>query len=134
MSPLEIARQFANALDKDDYAAAGLVIHPACVYVIRDQIFEGRDAILDSYRNASKTGRATFDSLEYASSVTVADDSHAVLDFIDDLVHNGQSHRYRCRQIVTIANGLITGIEHCELDGERASLNTFKRAVGIETS
>ncbi len=131
MSVLEIAQQFAAALDHDDYDAAGAVMHPNCMYAIREKTIEGPAAILDSYRTASQTGRSTFDELHFASSVSRADTTHAVIEFIDDLVHNGQQHRHRCQQIVTIKNERITVIEHCDLDGERESLDAFKRAVGI---
>lgn len=132
MSPLEIATTFATALDCDDYETAASVIHPDCVYTIGDKTIHGRDAIIDSYRNASIAGRKTFDKLEFDSRVTMKDDSRAVIDFFDILTHRGKVHHHRCQQFLTIAGGAVTAIEHHDLPGEREAIAEFKRSVGIE--
>lgn len=133
LTAIDIATTFATALDEDNYNAAGEVIHLDCVYVIRDKTFTGRIAILDSYRTASEIGRATFDTLEYDSIVSMTNDTTAVIEFLDILAHRGRRHVYRCRQVLTIADGLITHIEHCDLPGESDSIAAFKRAVGLDT-
>jgi len=132
VSSLAVAQQFATALDRDDYEAAGRVIYRDCAYAIDGETIIGRDAIVDSYLAVSDTGRAAFDSLEYDSSVSMDDDATAVIDFLDILIHNGTRHEHRCQQILTIEGGWITRIEHRDLPGERESLEAFKRDVGID--
>jgi hypothetical protein len=133
-SPVDVARTLAAALDEDDFATAGRVIHEACTYDINDETITGRDAIIDRYRRASREGRAKLDGLEFDSRVDAHDDQRATITYIDDLTQAGRTHRYTCRQIVTIEHGLVTHIRHVELPDEREALNTFYAQVGLPVS
>lgn len=129
-----IATLLATALDADDFEAATTLLHPDCEYVIAGQTIAGRDAIIDSYRTASRQGRAKLDRLEFASRVDALDAHRAAITYIDDITHAGHSHRYTCQQIVSVSDGVITHIVHVELPSEREALNAFYTQVGLPVS
>jgi len=130
--PLEIARRFAGALDRDELAAACALLGAGCVYVARQATWVGPQAIGASCREASAWGRARLDTLAYESQVEAAPAHQVSILFIDHLAHRGKQHRYACRQLLRIGgDGLIERIEHVELPGQHEALVAFLASVGL---
>ena len=65
--PSSIARQFADALDRDDFASAEGLLASTCLYQARDGEFSGVAAVITSYREASVWAKGNLDLIEYAS-------------------------------------------------------------------
>jgi SnoaL-like domain len=129
-----IALAFAQALDADDFTAAGRLLADDCAYEAPAETLVGRAAIMASYAAASAWVVKTFDDVRYESVVERVTGRTAEVCFIDYLAKApSRWHRYRCRQLLTLdPTGAIVRIVHNEIDGERAALETYFRACGIE--
>ena len=135
IEPTSIAKQFAEALDLDDFATAESLLASECVYEARAGEIMGATAIVSSYREASAWAKDHLDSIQYASRVEDANESRAAVIFIDHITHQGKSHSYQCQQLLSFgANGNIVRIQHVELPGQREALNAFFATVGIARS
>ena len=129
---LDVARRFASALDRDDFALAQALLSDDCVYHIREQTHTGAAAIIETYRAASEWAACAFDAIKYDSSIEALDDGRIAITFLDRLRHKGLAHKHRCRQIVTIDQAVrITRIEHEDLPGEPEAVQSFLDRVGI---
>jgi hypothetical protein len=128
----ELALRFARALDLGDYDVVRALLAPDCHYETRTgPIFEA-DAIVDSYRGASKTARSRFDIVEYESALLGAGIDTAEILISDRLTKNGRQHLYRCRQrLFFTPGGLVSRIVHEELPGERQRLLEFCAGCGV---
>lgn len=128
----EIATAFAKAIDHDDFAAAGRLLSEVCTYDTGAERLTGRDAILDSYVQASRWARSTFDDVRYDSEMLRADARGATVRFTGYLVKAGGAfHRHRCEQDLSIDDrGEIDRIVHRELPGEREALQAFLARCG----
>lgn len=129
-----IVRRLAEALDADDFAAARTLLEDDCVYVGATGTFEGPEAIIGSYAEASAWARRTLDDVRYESETGPADGATVPVTYTDYLLKaGGRWHRYRCRQDVTVGvGGRIARIVHRELPGEREALDAYFRESGIE--
>ena len=129
-----IVARLARALDADDFAGARECLDEACIYMGRDDVWRGPEAIVGSYADASAWARRTFDEVRYASEVGPASGATVPVTFIDYLLKAGARwHRYRCRQEFTVGpGGRIVRITHHELPGEREGLTAYFRECGIE--
>jgi hypothetical protein len=129
-----IAAAFAAALDADDFAAAGRMLADACVYEAPAGRLMGRGSIMASYASAAAWVWKTFDDVRYESAVEHVEDRTAELRFTDYFAKApARWHRHRCRQAVTLdLAGAIVRIVHHEVEGERARLDAYFRACGIE--
>ncbi len=131
-SNLTVVRRFARALDHNDFAAAASCLSPDCRYVFKDETLVGPGAILKSYAENDEWARRVLDRVAYESRVSRRPDGTISVLFIDSIVHHGSSHRYRSRQEISIdAGGLIAGIVHRELPGEREKLEAFLARCGL---
>lgn len=129
---LHLADRFAKALDHEDYATAHALLSHDCVYLLRGQRIAGPDAIIASYKGNGDEANQRFDSIRYGSDVRPADDDQVVIDFWDELTHNGLTHRHQCEQRLRIEHDRITRIEHHDLEGETEALAQFKRDTGLQ--
>jgi len=130
--PIPKAKRFAEALDRDDFATAGTMLAPGCIYQTTDGPLVGAAAICDSYREASNWGKQHLDLLSYESEVQVAQGTAVTIVFIDHIEHRGQAHTYRCAQALHFgAYGFIERIEHVELPGQREALVSYLASVGV---
>jgi hypothetical protein len=128
-----IASRFADALDAEDYGAAGALVTTDCQYSIRDSTISGRDAVIDSYRLNSVSARQRFDAVEYSSQVFEIGLQEARIRFTDRLRIADEWHEYACEQIIRIgADGLVHEIVHTELPGQRESLAEFEAKLRRE--
>ncbi|MGI9244900.1 MAG: hypothetical protein ACR2RV_29120 [Verrucomicrobiales bacterium] len=127
--PIDIAPAvaLAQALDREDYPLARRRLRDDCIYQIRGEVIHGAEAIIDSYRSAGDGGRERFDSLSFESKVHEIGRGQARIDYTDIVTRSGDQHVHRCSQVVEIGDdGLISRIEHVDLDGEREALEAFK--------
>jgi hypothetical protein len=130
-SHLAIAKRFAAALDRCDFAEALGYLSPDCRYEIGLETLVGPDAIVASYRLNAEWGSRALQQVIYESEVEEESGGLCVL-YIDRLTQAGQTHEYRCRQHLSLDDsGQIVGILHEELPGERAHLDDFFRRVGV---
>ncbi len=129
---VEVARQFAHALDHDDFVTTAKLLTPDCVYTIHEQQIIGPEAICDAYREATKWAHENLDKIEYLSEVTLREDGCCTITFIDLISHGGVKHQHTCQQIVLIKDYLISRIQHVELPGEREAVEKFFTMVGIQ--
>ena len=129
--PQAIAKQFAQALDRCDFAEAGRYISSDCRYQTGSEELVGPQAILASYAESAQWGSETLDQVIYESEVQGEGSNLSVL-YTDRITHGGLTHDYRCRQHLSInPAGLIFKIVHEELPGEREKLNEFWARCGV---
>jgi hypothetical protein len=128
--PIEIVRRFAVALDEEDYNSARSVLAAGCVYVFREETYDGPEAIVASYQGNGEAAKA-FDEISYGSRVREGEDGWIVIEFWDELVHRGETHRHVCEQWAKVGDGAVVRIEHRDLEGERERLEGFKKRVGV---
>lgn len=130
-SPRKIASAtlLAKALDREDYLEAEKYLAVDCYYEFREETIEGKDSIINAYRENGEAGKRRFDAIVYESSVVPLGSNKARIDYVDFLTLSGDRHVHRCAQEVCIGDdGLITSIKHIDLDGERESLRKFVKS------
>lgn len=130
--PLTIARLFAAALDRCDFAEASHYLSPDCRYQIGGGELIGPEAIIGSYRDSAEWGSRTLEQVIYESEVEEGQDGLSVL-YTDRIIHHGQKHESYSRQHLTMdENGRIVRIIHEELPGEREALEQFFKHCGVK--
>ncbi len=129
---LATATVFADALDRDDFAAAERCLAVDCAYDSPGDVIAGSAIIIAAYRKNAEWASRTFDEIAYASEVQPEGSASVRINYIDRTVHRGQSHEYRCQQIVDVGDdGLIVRIRHEELPGMREALEAYFVRVGV---
>jgi hypothetical protein len=128
-----VALQFARALDSDDFATLSKLLAPDCMYATRTGTASGREAICESYLEASTWARLNLDEVAYSSEVLRSSDITFVVRFVDRIRHRKLRHVYQCEQLISVSpKGWITTIKHVELAGEREALISFLRDLGLD--
>lgn len=123
---------FVRALDLEEFARAQACLAADCVYEFRGRRLVSPPAIIASYRRAARWASASFDRIRYESAITVEAPGRYRVRFVDLTDHAGRSHRHECEQVLrTDRDGLIIGIEHIDLPGERERLADFLARVGV---
>jgi hypothetical protein len=129
---LQVAEQFAESLDAEDYQAAEAMLSEECEYTCRGQVYRGRAAIIESYRGTGDCAKRGFNNVEYESAVRSIADNVALIHFIDHLCHNDRHFTFECQQLIKVGGDcLITRIEHVDLAGQREALTEFMQQVGV---
>jgi hypothetical protein len=135
MAHIEVVKNFAEALDREDYEVARSLLAPDCTYRVRSKVLLGPDAIIGSYKGSAEWGAANIDSVMYKSRVEAVTDDRFVVRFEDCLRHHGKSLTYASQQLVELDSyGRIRQIEHQDLPGEVERLEAFLREMGIDRS
>ena len=130
-----VAERFAAALDHDDFDAAGKFLAEDCEYFTGKEVLRGRAEIMASYRENGEQARRTFDEIEYASVVQISAGGEPVILFTDRIRKGRLSHRYQCRQRLTVrADGKVAAIHHEEIPGEREKLQHFFAQTAVSWS
>jgi hypothetical protein len=131
---VEVARQFAEALDACDYTRAARFLAAGCRYFRPSaDVLIGRDAILASYQGSDARARRNFDTVDYRSETTPDELGVIRLTFFDELGCAGAVHTFRSSQIVYFdEHTMISRIELVEIPGERERLSAFCAANRIE--
>jgi hypothetical protein len=126
---LERARQFARALDDCDYRIAASYLSATCRYDVGPGDSRiGPESIVASYQESDEKARREFDIVEYDSEVELSDSIGITLMFFDKLRKGGETHVFRCSQVVYFDDDeKIAKIELREIAGERDRLNEFRR-------
>ncbi len=127
------ASALAQALDRDDFVAAEGFLAADCLYESPEGAIEGPAAIITAYRKNAEWAARTFDKIVYASEVEPEGADAARITYIDRIMHRGQSHEYRCRQIVAVnADGLVVHIRHEDIAGARTDLLAYFDRIGVK--
>lgn len=123
---MEAAMGLAKDLDAENYQAAEIRLAVGCIYKFRGRTIKGPRAIMGSYRSNGEKARRQFDEVVYQSSVVPLSANEARIEYIDRLTIAGDTHVHRCYQRVCIdGDGLVCGITHVDLDGQREALQQF---------
>lgn len=110
---LDVARHFAEALDRDDFVAAEGHLAAGCVYNSPSNVVEGAAEIVATYHRNAEWAAATFEAIEYASEVEVIGHRQVRIPYIDRTRHHRRWHECRCQQIIEVGDeGLIVRIRH----------------------
>lgn len=125
MSAQEMVRQFAIALDNNDFEAAGVHLAQGCRYDSPRGVLVGRDAVLGSYAAAAGSKRDVVDRVVNRSNVVERGENRFAIGYTDR-VHAGRLvHTYRCEQHIVVCDGQVNSVTHVEIDGERPALEAF---------
>ena len=130
----EIARQFGESLDKDEFDRTKKLLSSDCNYIIGKEILVGPDRICSSYEQNMIEGRKKLDVLEWGQSrIERINNSEYFVHFTDYLTHRGKKYTHRCKQKLTVnKDGLISQIEHIHDQEEQDQLNNYYREVGLK--
>ena len=129
----EIAERFGHSLDQDDFVTTRSLLSPDCEYSIGRERLLGPAEITKSYEENMLEGRNKLDKLTWGKSwVEPVSTSEFYVHFTDYLVHNGQNYTHRCKQKLSIENGLIVRIEHIHDEAEQGRLDSFYQLVGLK--
>ncbi len=129
----EIARQFARAIDVEDYKAAGKLLAGAAIYSFRGKRMLGRDKILDSFSQSEEWTKHTFDEVYHDNSIRPVSETVVRVRYIDDVSCDGQELHHQSEQLLEIdpERGVITHITHVDLPGEAQKLDLFMKRCGL---
>jgi hypothetical protein len=127
------ARRFAECLDREDYPAAEKLLAEACIYATGGGTIHGPAAIIAEYRANSEWGRRVLERVEYSSRLIESGNEFALVEFRDEIHHNGRRHTHTCRQRLWFGpDGLIVRIEQLSDPEASARLAAFFASVGVE--
>ncbi len=123
----------ASALDADDYETAAANMADEVVYAIGDDVFEGPDAIVASYRQASQLARRLFDEVGYGHVVFPTENPNTFrVAYSDVLTVDGEVLDHMAEQHLTVAPGVgVVRIVNVEVPGEREKLDEFLTSHGL---
>lgn len=129
----EVARQFARAIDVEDYKAAGKLLAGAAVYAFRGKRMVGRDKILDSFSKSEEWTKRTFDEVCHDSSIRPVSETVVRVRYIDDVSSGGSRLHHQSEQLLEVdpERGVITHITHVDLPGETQKLDLFMKQCGL---
>ena len=131
---IEIATQFGNSLDQDDFETTKKLLSQDCEYIIGSDILYGAREICNSYEENMIEGRNKLDKLEWGEcQIEKVSDHEFYVHFTDYLTHKGIKHTHKCKQKLTInSKGKITQINHINNPKEVKKLNEYYAKVGIK--
>ncbi len=130
----EIAIQFGQSLDNDEFDLTKKLLSQECKYIIGDDVLIGPDDICSSYEQNMIEGRKKLDVLEWGkSSIESINDSEYYVHFIDYLTHKGKSYIHKCKQLLLInKDGRIASIKHIQDQEEQDRLDNYYKEVGLK--
>jgi len=130
----EIAMQFGESLDNDNFDATKKLLCQNCKYIIGDEVLIGPETICQSYEQNMLEGRKKLDVLEWGkSSIESINDSEYHVHFTDFLTHKGKSYTHKCKQKLFINDeGQIMSIEHIHDQEEQDRLDNYYKEVGLK--
>ena len=132
MTARDLVEKLAQALDDDDYEAAGAVLAPNVTYDVGGDTIRGREAVLASYRRASEMAHELFDEVGYDHEVKSESSGRFRIHYGDVLTLAGEVMRHRAEQVVTTEpNRGIIHIEDCPVPGERERVDEFLERHGL---
>lgn len=103
MEKYQIAIQFGQTLDNDNFQEAAKVISANCKYIIGDKLLIGPVEICASYESNMIEGRRKLDKLEWGKNqIETINKNQFVVHFTDYLGHRGQEYTHKCAQSLTV--------------------------------
>ncbi|MFB6374728.1 MAG: hypothetical protein ABEN55_16775, partial [Bradymonadaceae bacterium] len=129
----EVARQFAAALDRDDYETARTFLTEETTYTIHGKLYIGVEQIIDRYRRSSEWATSTFDQVAYESSVEPLEENRVRVTFVDHITHGDETLDHTARQVLTVdpEREVIDGIKHDDHADEDESIEDFFEKTGV---
>lgn len=130
----EIAIQFGQSLDKDEFNLTWNLLSQECKYFNGEDVLIGPDDICSSYEQNMIEGRKKLDVLEWGKSrVESINDSEYYVHFTDYLTHKGKSYIHKCKQLLLInEEGQIVSIKHMHDHEEQERLDIYYKEVGLK--
>jgi hypothetical protein len=130
----EIAIQFGQSLDKDEFDIMKKLLSRDCEYIIGEEILIGPEVICQSYEQNMIDGREKLDILEWGQSrIEPINTSKFYVHFTDYLTHKEEKYTHRCKQKLSInEDGLISRIEHIHDQEEQDRLDAYYKGVGLK--
>lgn len=126
------AKEWAAALDNDDFERLPEMLSPDCVYRSPQGVLTGARDIVMSYQSNSVWARHTFDSISWDSECELEPEGTVLITFVDITDHRGEHHVYRCLQRVGFDEATrIDHIEHIAIPEEEEALSAFFDRMGI---
>ncbi len=134
MNKREIAIEFGNSLDKDDFVTTRSILAKDCKYNIGNEILIGPENIAKSYEDNMIEGRKKLDKLEWGQSqIENINETEFYVHFTDYLTHKNKAYTHKCKQKVVVgADNKITSITHISDIEEQESLNNYYKSVGLK--
>lgn len=130
---VELAGQFALALDAANFEVAKGYLSDDCHYTTSDGVLQGPEAIMRSYRDSHARALGELDSISYESQIVGHSEEEVTIHFIDHIVKDEYSHTFRSHQRVHFnTNSQIDRITHEEIEDERERLNFFLTRLGAK--
>jgi len=120
-----IAQQFAALVDGTNFDEAAALLAEDCAYQYSEGKYQGRDNIINIYRQNHLQSEKIFDERVYSSKVEETAEGTYKIDFIDKIRKGNAWHDFKCYQIVTVEDGKIVAIDHHEYIGETELLRAF---------
>ena len=135
-SKIDIAKEFGQSLDADQFERTASVLEHNCEYIIGDDKLKGPEKICNSYEQNMLAGRKKLDRLEWGKSrIEELSESEFYVHFIDYLTHKGTRYTHRCKQKIFInEENRIYKIEHINDPREKERLNSYYDSVGLPRS
>ncbi len=130
----EIAIQFGQSLDKDEFDITKKLLSRDCKYIIGEDILIGPENICQSYEQNMIEGRKKLDILEWGQSrIEPINNSEFYVHFTDYLTHKEEKYTHKCKQKLLVnENGLISRIEHIHDQEEQDRLDVYYKGVGLK--
>lgn len=134
MTKREIAIQFGDSLDSDEYAITRSVLADDCEYIIGNEKLLGPIEISKSYENNMIEGKKKLDKLEWGKcKIEDISETEFFIHFTDYLTHKSKEFVHRCKQKVIVGqNYKIVKIEHISDPEEQEKLNSYYKSVGFK--
>lgn len=128
---LEFVERFATALDNDDYETAALCMEQDAVYDDNGgKTIVGRDAILESFRDASEWGRSNLDRLTFSHEID--DATPLQIRLIDVLACGGEELALdHTMHLLLSDHGLISAVRVAYPPGEEERVSAFFQRHGL---
>lgn len=128
---LSVAMEFAALLDENRYEEAGKLMADDCRYTYYEGSYEGRDAIVNMYRQMQKQALEIMNEHSTVTDVEQTGPGTYILHALDRVRIDDLRHESRYDEVVTIEDGLVTSIEYRMIRGEAEKLREFYRAAGL---
>jgi pentose-5-phosphate-3-epimerase len=129
----DLARQFANFMDNNEYLEAGKMMAEDCQYLYQDKKIIGVSAILKTYTDNYESASQTLDEIQFTSEVEPISEGFTYrLKYLDRIRKGDSWFEHRCEQHIKFEDGKVKHITHVELPGEGEKLNRWRDEVGIK--
>ena len=134
VSRKDIAEQFGQSLDNDEFESTKQLLSVDCRYVIGEEVIVGPDRICNSYEQNMIEGRKKLDVLEWGESwIEPISENEFFVHFTNYLTHKAQKYTHRCKQkLVVNEEHKIAAIEHIHDQEEQDRLDSYYREVGLK--